>query len=286
MPTTPPSPTFRSWLLRVEMRRLRKERDRSLDDVAKAVGLSQGALSRMESGDRKFLPRTVKLLCYEYGLTESERDALIDLAKEADQPGLWERWGESVPQWFKRYVGLEAEADWIRVWQTEIIHGLLQTEDYARAMYQAGRVTGQSDEIETHIQLRMARQERFTSDNPPKFWCILGETALRRRIGGAATMRAQLEHLATMASHPSITLQVLPYSAGAHAAQNGSFAYLGFETSPALEVVYVEYNTGSLYLDGPDEVAAYSEIFELQRAAALPPAESLTLIRGLAEEHR
>ena len=286
MPTTPPSPTFRSWLLRLELRRLRKQRDRSLDDVAKTVGLSQGALSKMESGDRKFLPRTVRLLCHEYDLEESERDALIDLAKEADQPGLWERWGESVPQWFKKYVGLEAEADWIRVWQTEIVHGLLQTEDYARGLYQAGRVTGQSEEVEKHIQLRMARQERFSSDNPPKFWCILGETALRRQIGGQGTMRGQLEHLVAMASHPSITLQVLPYSGGAHAALNGSFAHLGFETTPPLEVVYVEYNTGSLYLDGLDEVAAYSEIFELQRASALPPAESLALIRGLAEEHR
>lgn len=267
------------------MRRLRKSQGRSLEDVAKSVGLSQGALSRMESGERKFLARTVRLLCQEYALDESERDALIDLAKEADQPGLWERWGESVPGWFKKYVGLEAEANWIRIWQTEVVHGLLQTEDYARGLYQASRVARQPDEIETHIQLRMARQKRFASDNPPELRCILGETALRQKIGGPTTMRGQLEHLITMAGHPSITLQVLPHSAGAHAALNGSFAHLGFETTPApLEIVYVEYNTGSLYLDEPDEVAAYSQTFELQQAAALPPAESLDLIRKLAEE--
>jgi hypothetical protein len=163
---------------------------------------------------------------------------------------------------------------------------LLQTEDYARGLHQAGRFTGRPGEIEKRIRLRTARQERFDSDHPPRFCCVLGETALRQRIGGADTMRGQLEHLVRMARHPSITLQVLPYKAGAHAAVNGSFAHLGADTSPPVEVVHVEYNTGSLCLEGPGDAVAYAEIFELQRAADLPPAESPALIQELAEEHR
>jgi hypothetical protein len=238
----------------------------------------------MENGIRRFLPRTVRLLCYEYGLDDATRDRLVSLAEEAEPPGLWERAGEAVPEGFMRYLGLETEADWIHVWQAEVVPELLQTEGYARGLYPAGRCTGRPDEIEKRIRLRMARQERFDSDDPPRFCCVLGETALRQQIGGADTLRRQLDHLVRMAGHPSVTLQVLPYRAGGHAAVNGSFTRLGADTSPPLQVAYVEHNTGNLYLDGPGDVATYAAIFEIQRTTALSPAQSLAFIHELAED--
>ncbi|MFC7648662.1 DUF5753 domain-containing protein [Streptosporangium lutulentum] len=220
-----------------------------------------------------------------YGLREGAKyEALVQLAKQARERGWWHAYSDVIPQWFQVYVGLEAEASSLRNYEPELVHGLLQTEDYARAVYQAARVMDAPDEIERHVSLRMARQDVITrSEQPMHFWAIMNEAALRRRVGGACVMKDQLRHLVEVSAQPNVTLQVLPYGIGAHAAMLGSFAILSFSEG-ASEVAYLEYMTGSLYLEKPEEVRAYTLTYDHLRASALDPRDSIAMVAKLVKE--
>ncbi|MFF4414902.1 DUF5753 domain-containing protein [Streptosporangium sp. NPDC001559] len=220
-----------------------------------------------------------------YGLREGAKyEALVQLAKQAKEQGWWHAYSDVIPQWFQVYVGLEAEASSLRNYEPELVHGLLQTEEYARAVYQAARMTDAPDEIERHVSLRMARQGVITrSGRPMHLWTIMNEASLRRRVGGARVMKEQLRHLTDISAQPNVTIQVLPYAIGAHAAMLGSFAILAFSEG-AGEVAYLEYMTGSLYLEKPEELRAYTLTYDHLRASALDPRDSIDVIAKLAKE--
>ncbi|MGH3290991.1 MAG: DUF5753 domain-containing protein, partial [Trebonia sp.] len=216
----------------------------------------------MEHGRVGFKERDIADLLTLYGVVEGpEREALLDLAKEASTPGWWQAYSDILPNWVEPYFGLEAAASFIREFELQFIPGILQIEEYARAVIRLGTLTSE-DEVVRRARARISRQEIFLRDDPPKIWAVLDEGALRRHIGGREVMRAQLEHLIEACEHPNVTLQILPFSAGAHRAMGGPFTILRYTEPDLRDVVYIEQLTSALYLDKPTEVDAYLEVIE------------------------
>ncbi|MFC4586851.1 helix-turn-helix domain-containing protein [Sphaerisporangium corydalis] len=279
------SPTVRHRRLLQELRRLRLGAGLKQDDVAEHLGWSSSRMTKVEGGTLRISVSDVRAMLQLYKVEPgAEHEALVQLARQSREKGWWHAYNDVIPQWFQVYVGLEAEALSLRNYESELVHGLFQTEDYARAVYQAARVTDGSEEIERRVALRMARQEIITrSEDPLRFWTVLNEASVRRVVGGRDVMRNQLRRLTDMATLPNVTLQVLPYGVGAHAAMLGPFAILSFSDHGGDDVTYLEYATGSLYLEKPDEVRSYTLMYDHLRASALDPRDSLTLIQQVAE---
>lgn len=279
------SPTVRHRRLLQELRQLRGAAGLKQEEVAAHMDWSTSRMTKVEGGTLRISVNDVRAMLQLYGLRDGAKyEALLQLAKQAKERGWWHAYSDVIPQWFQVYVGLEAEASSLRNYEPELVHGLLQTEDYARAIYQAARVTDAPKEIERYVSLRMARQEVITrSEQPMHLWAIMNEAALRRQVGGVDVMKEQLKHLVSISAQPNVTLQVLPYAVGAHAAMLGSFAVLSFAEGTS-EVAYLEYGTGSLYLEKPEELRAYTLTYDHLRASALNPRDSVAMIAKLADE--
>jgi hypothetical protein len=285
MPTRS-SPTVKRRRLAAELRKAREVAGLTIEEVAEELEWSSAKISRIENAHVGVLPRDVKFLLRTYGHKDGDElwEVLLTLARESRQKGWWHQYGDAIPSWFQVYVGLEAEAASLSCYQAEFMHGLLQTRDYARAVHRASMPTTADETIEQLVEVRMARQELLTSPDAPQLWLILNEAVLRRVVGGPAVMHEQLTSLAEAASMPTVTLQVLPFSNGAHASMDGSFTVLSFPNDTDPQVAYIEYQTGSLYLERREEVGRYTLVFDHLRAAALPVDASRTLIRRCAEE--
>ncbi|MFD8560401.1 Scr1 family TA system antitoxin-like transcriptional regulator [Streptosporangium canum] len=278
------SPTVRRRRLAAELRRLRQESGKNRDEVAAFVGCAPATITKIENASSTARPADVALLLELYGVTGQQREILMTLAREARQRGWWHQYGGAIPQWFEAYVGLEEEAAEIRSFQPETIDGRLQTEGYIRALIQAEVSVPPDEEIERRVAVRLRRQERLTSPDAPELWVVLGEAALRRVVGGTETMREQLQRLSQVSRLNNVTLQVLPFHAGAHPGMHGGFHLLGFPEEADRAVVYVEYRQGALYLERQPDVDAYAKLFDHLRARALGPDESRALIARMAEE--
>jgi transcriptional regulator with XRE-family HTH domain len=279
------SPTVRRRRLATELHRLRQASKLTIEQVAEALEWSTGKVSKIENARVSVLPRDARRLLDTYGVTEGEeRELLLQLARESRERGWWQQYGEAIPDWFATYVGLEAEASTISAYQAEIVPGLLQTERYAAALHRAELIKATEEEIERHVRVRMERQARLKQPDAPQLWVVLNEAVLRRMIGGRPVMHEQLVKLAEAANTPNITLQVLPFSAGAHASMDSAFSVVSFEPPTDGEIVYFEHPTCSLYLEKPEEVARYRLVYEHLRAASLSLDESRRLIVRSAEE--
>jgi transcriptional regulator with XRE-family HTH domain len=280
------SPTVKRRRLAAELRRYRDQAGLTIDEVAERLEWSTAKISRIENARVSVLPRDVKFLLGVYGLSDRDQtwDVLLTLARESRQKGWWHQYGEAVPEWFEVYVGLEAEAATISGYDAEFVPGLLQTEEYARAVHRASLIRATDDEIEQRVRMRMARQELLTSDDAPQVWLVLNEAVIRRTVGGRATMHGQLTQLISAASLPNMTLQVVPFSVGAHPAMDGSFSILSFPEPADPNIVYFEYHTGALYLEKTSEVSRYKLMIDHLRAAAQPVDTSRALIARVAEE--
>jgi transcriptional regulator with XRE-family HTH domain len=280
------SPTVKRRRLAAELRRYREAASLTIEEVAERLEWSTAKISRIENARVGVLPRDVKFLLTIYGLSDQDEawDVLLNLARESRQRGWWQQYGEAVPDWFEVYVGLEAEAATIFGYDAEFVPGILQTEDYAWAVHQAQLVSATNGEIDRLVKVRMARQEILRSSDAPQLWLILNEAVIRRVVGNGSVMRDQLERLIEASRMPNLTLQVIPFNAGAHAAMDGSFSLLGFPEPNDPQIVYIEYHTGSLYLERPAEVGRYSLMFDHLRASALPVDTSRSLMARVAEE--
>ncbi|WP_245666722.1 helix-turn-helix domain-containing protein [Actinomadura latina] len=265
-----------------ELRRHREALGLTLDEVAERLEWSNAKISRIENARVGVLPRDVKYLLNVYAVEDEAREVLLTLAREARQKGWWHSYGEAIPPWFEVYVGLESDAVTMDKYESEHIPGLLQTADYARAVFEAFPAEDGA-EIDKRVELRMARTARLTASDAPKFWAVLNEAVIHRRVGGDQAMRAQLAYLRDMATRPNITLQVLPFDAGAHPAMSGAFTILGFPEPTDPKVVFMEGQTGGLYLEKPHEIERYSLAFDHLRAAALRPGDSQELIARVAD---
>lgn len=275
-------PTVRRRRLAAELRDRRDRVGLTIEEVADRLEWSAAKVSRIENAKVSVLPRDVRFLMGVYGVEGEAAELLLTLSRESRQKGWWHAFGDAIPHWFQVYVGLESEATGLRLYESDFIPGLLQTEAYARASYEASLVT-MRDEIDRQVALRMARQERLTGPDAPQLWTIINEAAIRTRVGGSDVMRAQLAKLQEAAGLDNVTVQVLPFSKGAHPAMVGAFHILSF-VAPDPQVVYLEYYTGSHYLEKPAEVERYTLMYDHLRAAALPPDESVALIGRVAKE--
>jgi transcriptional regulator with XRE-family HTH domain len=265
----------------MELRRLREAAGVTIDQVAEHLECSASKISRIETGQSGATTRDVRDILEVYRVSAEESDLLLQIAREARQKGWWQLYGTVLTG---AYVGLEAAADAIRSYEALVVPGLLQTEDYARAMIHAARPDIDEAEVDQRVRVRMGRQSLLTQDDPLGLWIVLDEAVLHRPVGGKDVMRRQLEHLAAAAAQPNITLQVLPFAAGAHAGMDGTFTMLLYEEPSSQNLVFASNAAGGLFLEKDDELHRYAFIFDHLRANALRPEESVATIAALAKE--
>lgn len=280
------SPTVLRHRLGTELRHMREAKGLTGALVAKQLGWSESKVSRIESGKSPLSDKDAKLLLVQYGKDDpQEIKQFISLVRKSREQGWWHSYGDALPAWFKAYVGFEADASQIRGYQNELIPGLLQTEDYARAVIRAMNPELAQDEVDLRATARIQRQEILRRDSPPRVWVILNEAVMRRVVGSPATMRVQLEHLADLATtHPNVTVQVLQFDAGAHAALGYSFLILSFADIPG-SVAYAEGPTSATYMDKPGDLRRHEEIFQQLVASATGPEKSVTFMKEIANAY-
>jgi transcriptional regulator with XRE-family HTH domain len=278
-------PTVRRRRLGTELRKLRESNGYKLEEVAAQLGVAPSTLSRIETGKAPTKSAYLNQMLEMYGVADpAQRQVLIDMAREGHRKGWWAAYDDVLPSGFDIYVGLEAETAAVRGYENSAVHGLLQTPDYARAVVREVFPRYTVEQIERLVDLRIQRQHRLDDDPPLELWAILDEAVVRRPVGGGTVMRDQLEHLLLMAERPGLTLQVLPFSCGAHAGHGGPFSILEFPNRTDSEVAYVESVAGFLYLEKDREVRARTEAFDRLRAAALAPGASTDMIAQIAHE--
>ena len=220
-----------------------------------------------------FKVRDVADLLTLYGVTDDQvRDGMLSLARQANAHGWWSKYGDILPDWFEAYLGLEGAASLIRTFELQFVHGLFQTEAYARAVTLLGHKAAPGEEIDRRVSLRMKRQDLLTGPQPPRVWSVIDEAALRRPLGGRAVMRAQINRLIEVARLPHVTVQVAPFRRGGHAGAGGSFTVLRFAEPGLPDVVYIEQLTSALYLEKREDVDHYMEVMNRLSAEALTPA--------------
>ncbi|MBY8884841.1 helix-turn-helix domain-containing protein [Streptomyces sp. PTM05] len=278
------NPTVRRRRLGSELRKLREQKGMTAEEVAARLLVSQSKISRLENGRRSISQRDVRDLCGVYGVEDHRVvDSLMQMAKESRQQGWWHAFGD-VP--YSVYIGLETDAASLRVYESLVVPGLLQTPEYARAVIEGMWPENTTAEIEKRTKVRLKRQDRITDPvNPMRYWAVVDEAALRRVTGDERIMSDQMQHLVKCSTMAHVTLQVLPYSVGAHPGMYGKFAILEFEDASDATVVYLEGVTSDLYLEKPNDVQDYSMMYEHLRALALGPDQSRQFIIELAEEY-
>jgi transcriptional regulator with XRE-family HTH domain len=276
------SPTVRRRELGALLRALRNEKGLTVEQVAERLMCSASKVSRMETGHGLAAPRDIRDLCDLYEVTDkAQRDRMMQLARESQQQGWWQSYDLD----FGTYVGLEADAIAIRRYQSTIVPGLLQTPDYARVVHEVVIPEIDRQRVDELVKVRMTRQKLLTQDPALRFWVVLDEAVLHRVVGGPVVMSAQLDKLIRVTDLPNVTIQVIPFGAGAHPAMDSTFSMLDF-SGPVPSVVYVEGLVGWIYIDNQRDIARYQEVFERLCTIALNPKESVDLIARIGAQHR
>ncbi|MBB5917311.1 transcriptional regulator with XRE-family HTH domain [Nocardia transvalensis] len=264
-----------------QLRKLREKCGISREAAGEHIRGSHAKISRLELGRTGFKERDIRDLLALYGVDDpTECAAFLELVRQANQPGWWHRFGDLLPSWFEMYLGLEHAAQSIRTFEAQLVPGLLQTEDYARAVVQLGDGT----EANRRVELRRRRQELLTRPDGPTLWAIVDEAVLRRPIGGPGVMRAQLEYLADMANSANVTIQVLPYAVGGHAAAGSSFTMLRFEEQELPDIVYLEQLTSALYLDRARDLELYRQVMDTLSVQSETPSRSRKMLLDIAAQ--
>ena len=277
------NPTLRARRLALELLRRREAAGLTREEAARQLEWSTSTIFRIETGRSRPQPGNVRVLLELYGVSGPERDGLIRLAREARQPGWWHSFRDVLPNPYEVFIGLEAGAASIRNFEPVVVPGLLQTEEYARQMSRGGPRELDREDIERRVQVRMERQRILTREDRPRLWAVIDEAVIRRVVGGPEVMAEQLRHLIECAEQGKTTLQVVPFSAGAHAGTTGPFIILDFPEPTDPSVVYVETLAGDLYLEERADVDRYTLAFDRLLAAALHPDESMRLVQQAAD---
>jgi len=276
------SPTVRRRELGALLRALRNQQGLTVEQAADQLLCSPSKVSRMETGHGAATPRDIRDLCDLYGVTDqAERDRMMTLAREGKQTGWWQSYDLD----FSTYVGLEADAIGLQYYQSTIVPGLLQTADYARAMLQASVPKLSPGRIDELLEVKLKRQRVLSGERPLHLWAVLDEAALHRVVGGPTVMAGQLDHLIGVTGNLNVTIQVVPFGAGAHPAMDSTFNILEFAGSVP-RLVYVEGLVGWIYLDRPAEIDRYQQVFEHLRTLALSPKESIDLVAKIGSEYK
>ena len=284
MPTKRHTPTVRLRRLAAELRRLRSSGGLTREDVTHCTGINTATLYRIETARVRPQQRTLISLLDLYKVTQPQRDEIIALSKGAEAQGWLRPYHSELPEEYTAYISFEAEARAVRNYESLFIPGLLQTENYARAVIRGGLTSATTREIEQRVQARMERQAVLTKEAAIQLWAIIDEAALHRMNGGPDVMREQMEHLLTAAAEPNVTLQVIPFSAGSHPGMPGSFVLTSFPDADDPEIVYIDSMAGDLFLEAEADVRRYGAIFDTLRAVALSPDDSASLIAALISD--
>ena len=280
-------PTALRIMLGSHLRRLREDAGISRTDAGWAIRGSESKISRLELGRVGFKVRDVEDRLALYKLEdEVERDRLLHLAREANNPGWWQRYDDLTPNWFHSYLGLEMAADLIRTFELQFVPGLLQTPEYARAVVALGRLDEPMprDEQDRLVSLRMRRQEVLTRQRPARLWAVVDEAVLRRPIGGKTILRNQLEFLIDQSRRHNVTLQIIPFGKGGYTATGGAFTLLRFNDADLNDIVYIEHLTSAVYLDKREDLDAYVVTMDALSIAAAQPRDTERLIRAVIDE--
>jgi transcriptional regulator with XRE-family HTH domain len=277
-------PTVLRMILGSQLRRFREEAGVSPEQAGYEIRASRSKISRMEHGRVGFKSRDVDDLLTLYGVRDEPlRARLLSYAQQASTPGWWSKYEDVLPGWFEEYLGLEGAASVIRTFELQFVNGLFQTEAYAHAVTSLGDRTAPAEEIDRRVSVRLKRQSLLDSPEP-QVWSVMDEAVLRRPVGGREVMRAQLAHLVEVADRPQVTLQVVPFAGGGHAAAGGSFSVLRFGEPEVPDIVYIEQLTSALYLGSRQDVDHYLEVMDNLSAQALPPARSAAFLAEIAKE--
>ncbi|MET8873797.1 helix-turn-helix transcriptional regulator [Nocardia sp. NPDC004604] len=275
-------PTVLRIALGGQLRDLRVKKGITREAAGDAIRGSHAKISRLELGRTGFKERDIRDLLTLYGVSDpEERERFLDLARQANEPGWWHRYSDLLPSWFGTYLGLEQAATKIRTYEAHLVPGLLQTPEYARAVMSLGY---EDADMDRRVQVRIKRQEVLRRVDPPTVWAIIDEAALHRPVGGSRVHREQMEHLIELAQLPNVTVQVLPYSAGEHAAAGSSFSILRFAESELPDIVYLEHLTSALYLDRRQDLALYLSVMDRLSVQAESPGESLKILAEYAKK--
>jgi transcriptional regulator with XRE-family HTH domain len=268
--------------LGTHLRRLREASGVTPGQAGEAIRATHSKISRLERGRSGAKQRDVADLLTLYGITdEAAREDLLALARQASTPGWWQQYNDVLPRWFELYVGLEKAASIIRTYEVQFVHGLLQTEDYARAVILIANAHASTEEIDRRVSVRMKRQQLLTQPDAPELWTVLDEAVLRRPPGGPEVMRAQLEHLLQISDLPNVTVQIVPFDVGPHAAAGGPFTILRFPEPDLPDLVYLEQLNSAVYVDHPDDVIDYVTVMDQLCIQAETGAASKDMLRAL-----
>ena len=278
-------PTVSRIVLGTQLRRLREEAGITREEAGNAIRASHAKISRLELGRVGFKERDVVDLLALYGVTdETQLATVMDLMRQANTRGWWQQHSDVLPTWFENYLRLEQVAKMIRTYQVQFVPGLIQNEDYARAVITSGHRARSDYEIDRRVQLRMDRQRMLHQPDAPRLWAVIDEAALTRPVGPPRVMRSQVKHLLEVSESPNVDVQILPFHSGAHAAAGGSFTILRFAEPDLPDVVYLEQLTSAVYLDKRSDVEDYVMIMERISVQAETPARSAATLRRLLNE--
>jgi len=265
-----------------QLRKLREGAGITREAAGEHIRGSHAKISRLELGRTGFKERDVRDLLTLYGVENAEeREMFLDLVSRANQPGWWHSYNDLLPQWFETYLGLEHASKSIRTFEGQLVPGLLQTEEYTRSVVALGH---ENAEAARRVELRKKRQEILDRPGAPTLWAVLDEAVLHRPIGGEQVLRAQLDHLVAVSMKPNVTIQVLPYAAGGHAAAGSSFTMLRFAEPELPDIVYLEQLTSALYLDRQQDLELYRQVMDRLSVQAEPPERSREMMKKAAAE--
>lgn len=278
------APTARRIVLGAQLRRLREAADISRADAGYAIRGSDSKISRMELGRVGFKERDVADLLTMYGVgSAEERAVFLEMVRKSNERGWWHRYSGTMPNWFQDFVGLEESASLIQSYELQFVPGLMQTEDYIRAVVSHGRPELLDQEGERRVALRLQRQRVLTRPGAPRVWAVVDESVLHRPIGGHRVLREQIEHLLELTRQPNVTLQILPYQMSGYAAE-GAFSMLRFAEPTLPDVVYIEHLGGALYLDRVEEIELYGRVIDRLAVDAETPDRSRQLLSKFRQE--
>ncbi|WP_405806554.1 helix-turn-helix domain-containing protein [Streptomyces sp. NBC_01187] len=279
------SPAVPRMVLGTRLRKLREAQYISRQEAAEAIRVTHERIEELEQGRTGCALRDVCDLLTIYGVSdEGERAVLTALAGQANTPGWWHSYQGVVPEWLHTYIGLEQAASVIRTFEVQFVPGLLQTREYARAVIELAHDEEPEAGIQRRLALRMRRQQILFGPRAPHVWAVLDEAALRRPVGGAETMRAQLNHLVALSELPHVTVQIMPFSAGGHPAAGGPVTLLRLPESELPDVVFLEQLDSARYLEEPTDIELYRRVTDRLVTRSLSPAETRGVLRRIAEE--
>ncbi|MDX6363380.1 MAG: hypothetical protein QOC85_2390 [Streptomyces sp.] len=278
------APTVLRMVLGKRLRHLREHAGVSFEAAAQAIEVTPLTVRRIEKAEVGLRIPYVRELLRTYGVPATEIDDFVRLAREANRPGWWYKYRDVLPEWFSAYVSLESEASVIRLYEPHYVPGLLQTPDYVTALMHVGFPNESKEDIARRVALRVKRQDLLAKPDAPAIWAVLDETVLRRPVGGADVMRAQIDRLHEALDLPKVKIQIMRFGVGAHPGAFGPFHYFRFGFSELPDVVYTESLAGAVYVDQPADVVSYLEVLDRMSVQAEPVARTRDILAELRKE--